>query len=137
VTKITVETKVKSDIDTVWQAWNNPDDIRRWNAASDDWHTTRSTVDLRNGGRFSSRMEAKDGSMGFDFSGTYTAVVEKQYIAYSMDDDRKVEVRFSLVDDGVKIEETFEAESQHPADMQRDGWQSILSNFARYVEALG
>jgi len=75
--------------------------------------------------------------MGFDFSGTYTAVVEKQYIAYSMDDDRKVEVRFSLVDDGVKIEETFEAESQHPADMQRDGWQGILSNFARYVEALG
>lgn len=131
--KIHIETVVRSDIDTVWSAWNNPEDIKQWNAASDDWHTTESTVDLREGGRFSSRMEAKDGSMGFDFSGVYTNVIDKQRIEYSLDDDRKVVIMFSIVNDGVKIEETFEAESQHSIEHQREGWQSILDNFARYV----
>ncbi len=131
--KIHIETVVRSDIDTVWSAWNNPEDIKQWNAASDDWHTTESTVDLREGGRFSSRMEAKDGSMGFDFSGVYTNVIDKQRIEYSLDDDRKVVIMFSIVNDGVKIEETFEAESQHSIEHQREGWQSILNNFARYV----
>ncbi len=131
--KIHIETVVRSDIDTVWSAWNNPEDIKQWNAASDDWHTTESTVDLREGGRFSSRMEAKDGSMGFDFSGVYTNVIDKQRIEYSLDDDRKVVITFSIVNDGVKIEETFEAESQHSIEHQREGWQSILNNFARYV----
>lgn len=107
----------------------------KWNAASDDWHTTESKVDLREGGRFSSRMEAKDGSVGFDFSGTYTNVVDKRRIEYSLDDDRKVVVQFSIVEDGVKVEETFESESQYSLEHQREGWQSILDNFARYVES--
>ncbi len=133
--KISIETVVKSDLDTVWYAWNNPEDIKQWNAASEDWHTTDSTVDLREGGTFSSRMEAKDGSMGFDFSGTYSKIIEKQRIEYSLGDSRSVSVEFSLVENGVKVEEGFEAESQGEAAQQRQGWQSILNNFAKYVES--
>jgi uncharacterized protein YndB with AHSA1/START domain len=133
--KITIETLVKSDIDTVWAAWNNPEDIKQWNAASDDWHTTESRVDLRNGGTFSSRMEAKDGSMGFDFGGTYSNVVKNKRIEFAMDDEREVIVEFSVVGDGVKVTETFDAETQNSVEMQRNGWQSILDNFARHVEA--
>jgi uncharacterized protein YndB with AHSA1/START domain len=133
--KITIETLVKSDIDTVWAAWNNPEDIKQWNAASDDWYTTESRVDLRNGGTFSSRMEAKDGSMGFDFGGTYSNVVKNKRIEFAMDDEREVIVEFSVVGDGVKVTETFDAETQNSVEMQRNGWQSILDNFARHVEA--
>ena len=133
--KIRIETTIHADIDTVWSAWNSPEDIKNWNTASDDWHTTESTVDLREGGKFSARMEAKDGSVGFDFSGTYTNVINKQRIEYSLDDDRKAVVQFSIVEDGVKVEETFESESGYSAEHQREGWQSILNNFARYVEA--
>lgn len=132
--KIRVEAIVKADLDAVWHAWNNPADIKQWNAASDDWHTTESRVDLREGGTFLSRMEAKDRSMGFDFSGTYTKIVEKKSLDYSLG-DRSVQVRFTPVEDGVRIEETFEAESQNPAELQRQGWQSILNNFARHVES--
>jgi uncharacterized protein YndB with AHSA1/START domain len=89
--KITVETAVKADVDEVWSAWNNPEDIERWNAASDDWHTTASSVELREGGKFSARMEAKDGSEGFDFEGTYTRVVPRKLIEYRMDDGRQME----------------------------------------------
>ncbi len=133
--KISIETVVKSDLDTVWLVWNNPEEIKRWNAASEDWHTTESTVDLRVGGTFSSRMEAKDGSMGFDFSGTFSKVIENQLIEYSMADGRSVVIEFSLVENGVKVEETFEAESQNEAEQQRQGWQSILNNFAKHVES--
>jgi uncharacterized protein YndB with AHSA1/START domain len=133
--KIKIETLVKSDIDTVWAAWNNPEDIKQWNAASDDWHTTKSRVDLRNGGTFSSRMEAKHGSMGFDFGGTYSNVVKNKRIEFAMDDEREVIVEFSVVGDGVKVTETFDAETQNSVEMQRNGWQSILDNFARHVEA--
>jgi uncharacterized protein YndB with AHSA1/START domain len=133
--KISIETVAKSDLDTVWLAWNNPEDIKQWNAASEDWHTTESTVDLREGGTFSSRMEAKDGSMGFDFSGTFLKVIENQLIEYSMADGRSVVIEFSLVENGVKVEEIFEAESQNEAEQQRQGWQSILNNFAKHVES--
>jgi uncharacterized protein YndB with AHSA1/START domain len=133
--KISVETVVKSDLDTVWLAWNNPEDIKQWNAASADWHTTESEVDLREGGTFSSRMEAKDGSMGFDFSGTFSKVIENQLVEYSMADGRSVVIEFSLVENGVKVEETFEAESHNEAEQQRQGWQSILNNFSKYVES--
>jgi uncharacterized protein YndB with AHSA1/START domain len=133
--KISIETVVKSNLDDVWIAWNNPEDIKQWNAASDDWHTTESTVDLREGGAFFSRMEAKDGSMGFDFGGTYSKVIENKLIEYSIGDGRSVIVEFSLVENGVKVEETFEAESQNAAEQQRQGWQSILDNFAKYVES--
>lgn len=132
--KITVETVVKSDIEAVWSAWNNPDDIKQWNAASSDWHTTASTVDLREGGLFSSRMEARDGSRGFDFAGTYTAVVPKKKIEYELEDGRVVSVEFSAGEDGVRVTETFDADTEMPADIQRQGWQDILDNFAQHVE---
>jgi uncharacterized protein YndB with AHSA1/START domain len=133
--KITIETLVKADLNTVWAAWNNPEDIKQWNAASDDWHTTQSTVDLREGGKFSSRMEAKDGSAGFDFEGTYTRIVAQKIIEYRLGDDRDVKVEFAEGADGVLVRETFEAESQIDLERQRRGWQAILDNFARHVEA--
>jgi len=133
--KITIETRVKAKLNQVWAAWNNPDDIKQWNAASNDWHTTRSTVDLREGGKFSARMEAKDGSVGFDFEGTYTRVVPRKLLEYKLGDDREVKVEFSEVADGVVVRETFDAESQNDPEFQRRGWQAILDNFARHVEA--
>jgi uncharacterized protein YndB with AHSA1/START domain len=132
--KITVETLVKAGLDSVWDAWNNPDDIKQWNNASDDWHTTRSTVDLRQGGKFSARMEAKDGSAGFDFEGTYTRVEPRQVIEYQMEDGREVRVQFSETGDGVLVRETFDAETENDPELQREGWQAILDNFARHVE---
>jgi len=134
-TKITIETLVKADLNTVWAAWNNPEDIKQWNAASDDWHTIQSSVDLREGGKFSSRMEAKDGSAGFDFEGTYTRIVAQKTIEYRLGDGRDVKVEFTGGADGVFVRETFEAESQNDQELQRRGWQAILDNFARHVEA--
>jgi len=132
--QITVERLVHSSPTAVWTAWNTPEDIQRWNAASPDWHTPRSAVDLREGGHFSSRMEARDGSMGFDFEGTYTRIVDQQLIEYEMSDGRKVRVEFQPQGDGVLVRETFDAEDTHQAEMQRAGWQAILDNFARHVE---
>jgi uncharacterized protein YndB with AHSA1/START domain len=133
-TKITVETTVAAPIHEAWRAWNTPDDIKQWNAASDDWHTTKAAVDLRVGGEFSSRMEAKDGSMGFDFAGTYTKVVEYELIESSFG-DRVLLVEFISGPGGVTIRETFDAETTYPIEQQRQGWQAILNNFARHVEA--
>lgn len=133
--KITVETLVRSDLQSTWSAYNNPDDITQWNNASDDWHSPRASVDLREGGRFSTRMEAKDGSMGFDFEGTYTRVVPMEVIAYRIDDGREAEVRFSEEPEGVRISVTFDAEGTHPAEVQRQGWHAIVDSFGRYVEA--
>ena len=132
--KITVETLVKAAVDEVWEAWNNPADIQQWNTAQEDWHTPRSTVDLREGGKFMSRMEARDGSVGFDFEGTYTRVVPKREIAYRMSDDREVEVQFIERGDEVLVKETFDPETENTPELQRQGWQAILDNFARYVE---
>ena len=131
--KITVETVVRADPKAVWRVWNNPDDIKQWNAASDDWHTTRSKVDLREGGKFSARMEARDGSQGFDFEGTYTRVVPEKLIEYSMSDGRKVTVEFIPAPGGVRVRETFDAESENPPEFQRQGWQAILDRFAKHV----
>jgi uncharacterized protein YndB with AHSA1/START domain len=133
--KITIETLVKADLKAVWAAWNNPEDIKQWNAASDDWHTTQSSVDLRDGGKFSARMEAKDGSVGFDFAGTYTRIVPQKLIEYIMEDDRGVKVEFTEGAGGVLVRETFDAETQNEPEMQRQGWQAILDNFSRHVEA--
>jgi uncharacterized protein YndB with AHSA1/START domain len=118
----------------VWHAYTTPVDIEQWNAASDDWHTTKASVDLREGGKFSSRMEAKDGSMGFDFAGTYTKIVQHELIAYSFG-NREAEVVFSPGSDGVRVSITFDSEPTHSVEQQRTGWQAILDNFARYVEA--
>ena len=131
--KITVETTITAPIAEVWRAWTTPDDIIKWNAASDDWHTTKASVDLRVGGTFSSRMEAKDGSMGFDFAGTYTKIVEHRLIESSFG-DRSLLVEFSDGPTGVTVRETFDSEPTHSIEQQRTGWQAILDNFARHVE---
>lgn len=131
--KITVETTVAAPIEQLWRAYTSPDDIKRWNAASDDWHTTAATVDLREGGTFSSRMEAKDGSMGFDFAGTYTKIVAPRLIEYTFG-DRTASVEFTDAEAGVNVRVTFDAEATHSIEQQRGGWQAILNNFARYVE---
>ena len=133
--KITIETRVTAPIDVVWRAWTTPDDIMQWNAASDDWHTTAATVDLRVGGAFSSRMEAKDGSFGFDFAGTYTQVVPHELIEMNFD-GRTVVVEFIRKDAGIVIRETFDAEEANPVELQRQGWQAILDRFARHVDKL-
>ena len=135
--KITVETVVKSKPSKVWDAWNNPVDIKLWNSAQDDWHTTRANVDLREGGKFLARMEAKDGSAGFDFEGTYTRVLPPRLIEYRMSDGREVKVEFAEQAGGVHVKETFDAESENPPEMQRQGWQAILDRFARHVESKG
>lgn len=132
--RISVETSVAAPIDQVWQAYTTPADIVKWNAASDDWHTTSATVDLREGGAFSSRMEAKDGSMGFDFAGTYTKIVEHKRIEYAFG-DRKAEVEFVSGVKGVVVRVVFDAETTHSVEQQQAGWQAILDSFARYVEA--
>jgi uncharacterized protein YndB with AHSA1/START domain len=134
--KITVETVVKADLNKVWGAWNNPEDIKQWNAASDDWHTPQASVDLREGGKFSARMEAKDGSEGFDFEGTYTRVVPSRLIEYRMSDGRQVAVEFRPDAGGVRVRETFDAETQNAPELQRQGWQAILDNFAKHVQKL-
>ena len=131
--QITVQTFVRAPIERVWLAYTTPDDIVQWNAASPDWHTTRAAVDLRVGGAFSSRMEAKDGSMGFDFAGTYTRVEAHRLIEYSFG-DRVASVSFMPGDGGVTVAVVFEAETTFPPEQQRGGWQAILDNFARYAE---
>ena len=132
--KITVETVVKAPLNQIWSAWSNPDDIVQWNSPHESWHTTRSAVDLREGGQFSARMEARDGSGGFEFEGTYTRVVPEQNIDFRMSDGREVSVEFVEQKDGVLVRETFDAETQNSVEMQRNGWQAILDNFGRHVE---
>lgn len=135
MTQITIETRIAAPVADVWRAWNTPADIVQWNAASDDWHTTTAAVDLRVGGSFSSRMEAKDGSMGFDFAGTYTRVDDQRRIDYAMGDGRAVRNEFIAQGDAVTVRVTFDAESDNPIEMQRQGWQAILDNFGRHVQA--
>ena len=132
--RISVTTTVAAPIETVWHAYTTPDDIMQWNNASDDWHTTAASVDLRVGGHFSSRMEATDGSTGFDFSGTYTRIEEHRLIEYSFG-DRMAQVEFSEGANGVSVQVTFDSETTHPIEQQRQGWQAILDNFARHVAA--
>lgn len=131
--QITVETLLHAPLDKVWSAYTTPQDIMAWNAASDDWHTTAARVDLRVGGEFSSRMEAKDGSFGFDFAGTYTRIEPERLIEYEFG-DRHARVEFEPDADGVRVRVRFDAETQHPVEQQRQGWQAILDNFARHVE---
>jgi uncharacterized protein YndB with AHSA1/START domain len=133
--KIIVETLVNAPVDRVWSAYTTPEDIKQWNAASDDWHTTKATVDLRVGGAFSSRMEARDGSFGFDFAGTYTKVVPNKLIEYAFG-DRHCVVEFTPGAGGVTVRVTFDAETTHSEEQQRQGWQAILDNFTRHVEAM-
>lgn len=131
---ITITTVINCPVERVWSLWNTPKHIVRWNTATPEWHTTYATNDLKPGGRFTSRMEAKDGSMGFDFGGTYTKVVPNTETRYKMEDDREVQVIFNSSNNVTEIVETFDAENQNSAELQKAGWQSILDNFKKYCE---
>ena len=133
-TQITVETTVNAPVEKAWNLWISPEAIVNWNNASDDWHTPKAEDDLRVGGRFDYRMEAKDGSFGFDFGAVYDEVKPHELIAYTLEDGRKVTVSFTGHESETKIEETFEAEGTHSIEMQQSGWQAILNNFKKYVE---
>lgn len=132
--KVTVQSVIQAPVEKVWRYWTEPDHITKWNQASEDWHAPRAENDLRAGGKFLTRMEAKDGSMGFDFVGVYDEVKPYEWISYTMEDGRKVEITF--VDQGgeTKVVEAFDAESSHPAEFQQAGWQAILDNFKTYAE---
>lgn len=132
---ITVTAQIAARPEKVWEMWTSPQHITKWNNASDDWHSPSAENDLKEGAMFKTRMEAKDGSMGFDFEGKYNKIVLQQIIDYTLGDGRKVTVSFSEKDNGTYIEETFEAEDQNPVDMQKAGWQAILDNFKGYVES--
>jgi uncharacterized protein YndB with AHSA1/START domain len=131
---IIVKITINAPIETVWDAYTSPEDIKQWNAASDDWHTTASHVDLRVGGNFSSRMEAKDGSFGFDFEGTYTKIIPLEVIEYTFG-ERTATVEFKQSPDGVTVNVAFVPESEHPTEQQEAGWQAILNRFAKHVES--
>ena len=131
---ITIESTINAPVEKVWGYWSKPEHITKWSNASDDWHTPRAENDLRTGGKFLSRMEAKDGSMGFDFGGVYDEVRDNEYIEYTMGDGRKVKVTFSGNGNTTKVVEAFEAEETNPVEMQRTGWQNILDNFKKYTE---
>ncbi|MDR6784877.1 uncharacterized protein YndB with AHSA1/START domain [Pedobacter africanus] len=133
-TKITVAATVNAPVEKVWEFWNAPAHIVKWCSASDDWHTPKAENDLRVGGAFSSRMEAKDGSFGFDFGGIYDEVETHKLIAYTLGDGRKVEITFSGNGDTTEVTETFEAEETNSIEMQQGGWQAIMNNFKRYAE---
>lgn len=133
-TIVVIQTVVNAPVEKVWEYWTNPGDITRWNNASDDWHSPRAENDVRTGGKFNIRMEARDGSAGFDFFGIYTKVIINKQIEYTMGDNRKVKIQFIPRDSRTEIIESFEAENENPVEMQRGGWQAILDNFKKYAE---
>lgn len=133
-TVITIEAAIEAPVNKVWTYFTEPNYITQWNFASDDWHTPRAENDLRVGGSFTSRMEAKDGSFGFDFGGVYTEVRTNEYIAYVLGDGRKVDIRMESDGNITKLTQNFEAEQQNPVEMQKGGWQAILNNFKKFVE---
>lgn len=131
---ITVQTTINAPLDKVWNCWTNPEDIIKWNNASEDWHTPRAENDLRAGGNFNYRMEAKDRSMGFDFYGVYDNVIHHKLIEYTMGDGRKAKVVFKEDNNKVEVVEIFEAENENSFELQKIGWQSILNSFRKYTE---
>jgi uncharacterized protein YndB with AHSA1/START domain len=134
--EITIRTAVKAPVEKVWECWTEPKHITKWNSASDDWHTPFAENDLRVGGKFTSRMEAKDGSFGFDFGGTYDEVRLYEVIAYTLGDGRKVKITFAGQENETLITETFDAETTNSVEMQQQGWQAILDHFKKYTENL-
>lgn len=131
---ITIEKNIKAPISRVWNYWTKPEHIIHWNFASDEWHCPRASNDLQTGGQLLWRMEAKDGSAGFDFTGIYEQIKENEWITYRMADGRKVEIRFTQINDEVRMSESFEAEGTNSDEMQRAGWLAILENFKKYTE---
>ncbi len=133
-TMVTIAATVNAPVEKVWEYWNEPKHVTQWNNASDDWHSPKAENDLRKGGAFNYRMEAKDGSFGFDFAGVYDDVTPNQHISYTMGDGRTVSTEFAGKDGVTEITSTFEAETENPVEMQKDGWQAILNNFKKYTE---
>lgn len=133
-TTITVESTVNAPVAKVWEYWTSPKHIIQWNNASDDWHTPYAENDLRIGGKFISRMEAKDGSFRFDFKGVYDEVEENKTIVYTLEDGRKVAITFISEGGSTEITESFEAEDINSIELQQGGWQAILNNFKKHVE---
>lgn len=133
-TKVTVQAVIQAPVEKVWKYWTEPQHIAKWNQASDTWHAPKAENDLRVGGKFLTRMEAKDGSMGFDFFGTYDVVKPQELIAYTLGDGRKVEITFMYQGNETKVMEIFDAEGTHSVEMQQAGWQAILDNFKKYTE---
>lgn len=131
---ILAKQKVNKSVSDVWNFWTNPEAIQCWNAANDDWHTTKASIDLQKNGQFSYRMEAKDGSFGFDFNGIFDEVILHEKISYHLEDDRKVNIEFKKLDNETEIVESFEAENTHSYDLQYSGWQAILNNFKKQIE---
>ena len=132
--KVTVETTVHAPIEKVWEYWTEPHHLTRWNSASDDWHSPHAENDLRVGGKFVTRMEARDGSAGFDFGGIYDEVKLHEVISYTMEDGRKVKTTFNGQGNEIEIIQTFDPETEHPIEFQQQGWQAILDNFKKYAE---
>lgn len=133
-TPITIEAAINAPVEKVWQYWSEPAHITKWTFAASDWHAPYAENDLKTDGKFKTRMEAKDGSMGFDFEGIYSNVEEYKLIEYGLGDGRQVKITFEETDGITKVIETFDPENQNPIEMQRDGWQSILDNFKKYSE---
>lgn len=133
---ITVSATINAPVEKVWECWSQPEHVTKWNFASPDWHTPRAENDLRNGGRFVMRMEAKDGSMGFDFGGINEEVKPQEYLRYKLDDGRTVEIFFQDDNGNCAVTESFEPEGINPRDLQQAGWQAILENFKKYVEGI-
>jgi uncharacterized protein YndB with AHSA1/START domain len=133
--KISIETTVIAPLEIVWTAWIEPEDIKNWNIASNDWSCPEAEIDFKVGGKFNYRMEAKDGSMGFDFEGTFTSIKINTLIEYALDDNRKVTITFTETANGIRVVETFEAEDEFSAEQQKQGWQCILNNFKKHVES--
>ncbi|MBK9040977.1 MAG: SRPBCC family protein [Bdellovibrionales bacterium] len=132
--KIQIETTISTTLPKVWQYWTEPNHITKWNFAVPEWCCPRASNDLRVGGKYSARMEAKDGSFGFDFEAIYDEVVDQKNIAYTLSDGRKVITSFEQQGPVTKVTTVFDAENQNPVEMQKSGWQSILNNFKKYAE---
>lgn len=132
--QITVETTVHAPVEKVWEYWTEPQHITKWSFASEDWHAPIAENDLSVGGKFLTRMEAKDGSFGFDFGGVYDEIRTNEFISYTLGDGRKVAITFISQENDTKVIETFDAETANPIEMQKAGWQSFLDNFKKYSE---
>lgn len=133
-TKIQIEASIEAPIDKVWSYWTEPSHITKWNFAVSEWHCPKATNELKVGGKYKARMEAKDGSFGFDFEAIYDDVIHQKTLSYTMSDGRRATTHFESFGNNTKVTTRFDAENQNPIDMQKNGWQSILNNFKKYAE---
>lgn len=133
-TKLLIEVHVGTNAEKAWACYTDPQHITQWNFASPDWHCPSASNDLRVGGKYIARMEARDGSFGFDFEGIYSAVEQGHSLAYVLSDGRKVEVRFQPTAEGTRVEVEFDAENENPIELQKGGWQAILNNYAKHTD---